>query len=243
MTVDLHTLLLRQQTLLLERTNAREVFDHPVAKGDAVEFPWRQVIEEFLPGRYCVDGAFVLDSNGDASDEIDLVIYDRQFSPLLFEEADRRYVPAESVYAAFEIKPETNREYVRYAADKVASVRRLCRTSVEIPHAGGTYAAKELPHIIGGLLTVDSGWSPPFGSSFEEALGGASTEGRLDLGCAARAGGWTAGYAEDGILTSVSESDAALMFFLLALFQRLRSVGTVPALDLDAYGRSLEASS
>jgi hypothetical protein len=242
MPVDLHDLLLKQQNLLLEKTNAREVFDHPGAKGDAVEFPWREVIDEFLPDRYCVNKAFLLDSNGNASEEIDLVIYDRQFSPLLFEAGDQRYIPAESVYAAFEIKPEVNRGYVLYAAEKVASVRRLHRTSVDIPHAGGIFAAKELPHIIGGLLTVDSGWSPAFGSPFEDALAEATEEGRLDIGCAVRAGGWEARYSDPGVSTTVSDPEAALMFFLLALFRHLRSAATVPALDLEAYGRSLEAS-
>jgi hypothetical protein len=31
------------------------------------------------------------------------------------------------------------------------------------------------------------------------------------------------------------------MFFLMHLFGRLQALGTVPAIDLTAYGRSLEA--
>ncbi|MGA2458777.1 MAG: hypothetical protein ABSF85_14500, partial [Terriglobales bacterium] len=56
----------------------------------------------------------------------------------------------ESVYAAFEAKQSINAEEVDYAQKKVASVRRLHRTSLEIPHAGGKYPAKTPQHILGG---------------------------------------------------------------------------------------------
>lgn len=252
MTINLHDLLLAQQKILVERAGAADVFAHPGAKGDIVEFPWIDLVRQFLPERYCVNSAFILDSNGDSSDQIDLVIYDRQFSPLLFEIADQRYIPAESVYAVFEIKPELNREHVLYAADKVASVRTLHRTSAEIKHAGGTFQAKPPQHIIGGLLAVRSGWNPAFGDPFEKALLDSNERGRLDLGCALYAGGWDATYGlgdsvtaapaiDPPVTTSVSEPEGALMSFLLALFRRLQAVGTVPAIDLAAYGRSLRS--
>jgi len=47
-----------------------------------------------------------------------------------------------------------------YAQKKMASVRRLYRTSLPIPHAGGTYPPKPLPHILGGLLSLASGTRP-----------------------------------------------------------------------------------
>ena len=242
MSVDLHALLLRQQKLLLEQAGATDVFSHPTAKGDVAEFPWREVVRQFLPERYCVNSAFVLDSTGASSEQLDLVIYDRQFSPLLFELAEQRYIPAESVYAAFEIKPELNREHVLYAADKIASVRALQRTSTEIPHAGGVFAAKEPPHIVGGLLAARPGWSPAFGPSMVSALQDGNPGGRLDLGCILQAGGWEAQWGDQGsVTTAVTEAQAALLGFLLALFRRLQAIGTVPAIDLDAYGHSLRA--
>jgi hypothetical protein len=42
-------------------------------------------------------------------------------------------VPAEGVYAAFEAKQTINANLVGYAQSKVASVRRLHRTSLPIP--------------------------------------------------------------------------------------------------------------
>ena len=73
-----------------------------------------------------------------------------------------------------------------YAQKKVASVRRLHRTSLPIPHAGGTYPPKPLAHIFGGLLlTFESDWSPALDQPLLDALGGGEPEGRLEIGCVA----------------------------------------------------------
>ena len=73
------------------------------------------------------------------------------------------------MYAAFEAKQTINAGLVKYAQDKVASVRRLHRTSLPIPHAGGTYPAKPPGHILGGLLTFESEWNPALGEALTEA--------------------------------------------------------------------------
>ncbi len=105
------------------------MFEHPTARGDIGEGPWHRLLAKFLPRRYQVSKAFVLDSTGRRSEQIDLVIHDRHFCPLLFEEDDARSVPAESVFAVFEIKPTLHRGVIDYAAAKAKSVRALHRTN------------------------------------------------------------------------------------------------------------------
>jgi hypothetical protein len=65
-----------------------------------------------------------------------------QYTPSLLDQQKHRYVPAEAVYAVFEVKPSINWDYLIYAGEKADSVRILERTSIEIPHAGGTFPAK-----------------------------------------------------------------------------------------------------
>ena len=48
-------------------------------------------------------------------------------------------------------------------------------------------------------------------------------------------------YDEQSIQSTVSESDAGLIFFLTHLYTRLQKLGTVPAIDLAEDGRPLEA--
>lgn len=83
----------------------------------------------------------MVDSTGAFSEQIDVLVYDRQYSPFIFKYNGQTIVPSESVYAVFEAKQTINAEMVKYAQDKVKSERRLHRTSLPIPHAGGTYAA------------------------------------------------------------------------------------------------------
>jgi hypothetical protein len=171
---------------------ARATFGHPTSKGDASESVWLELLQTYLPLRYRAERAHVVDSNGAFSEYIDAVVFDRQYSPFIFRFADQFVVPAESVYAAFEAKQAISADQVAYAQKKVASVRRLYRTSLPVPHAGGTYPPKPLAHILGGILTLDSDWKPPLGTPLTNALSTAP-EDRLDLGCAAAHGGfaWT----------------------------------------------------
>src|SRR3546814_8384516 len=73
---------------------------------------------------------FVVDSRGVFSQQIDVIIHDRQYSPFVFTFKGTDVVPAESVYAVFEAKQELTAAYIRYAGEKAASVRRLHRTSL-----------------------------------------------------------------------------------------------------------------
>ena len=245
--MDLREILLHKQNMLVEQLRASGAFSHPDAKGDVGEVSWHAVLDGrherggFLPGRYAVSNAFVVDADGQTSEQIDLVIHDAHFCPLLFEHAGQRYVPAESVYAVFEIKPELNRDYVLYAAEKAASVRALRRTSVPIVHAGGTFEPREPFDILGGILARRSGWSPPFGDALISALEDADQSGRLDLGATAEQGAFDVSYDGQTIELTLSESDAGLIFFLTHLYTRLQKLGTVPAIDLAEYGRRLEA--
>ena len=113
----------------------RESFGHPVAKGDASERVWLELLQTYLPQRYQADKAFVVDSKGIFSEQIDVVIFDRQYSPFIFHYEDQTIIPAESVYGVFEAKQAINAAQVTYARKKVASVRRLHRTTLPIPYA------------------------------------------------------------------------------------------------------------
>lgn len=217
---------------------ARAVVAHPGTKGDISEGRWIEMLRHHLPARYEVNKAFVIDSKNQCSDQIDVVIHDRQYSPFVLKFESALYVPAESVYAAFEVKQEMTAGEVEYAGTKLASVRRLYRTSIPIQHAGGTYPAKPLQHILGGLLCLESSWSPAFGDPFEKAIRALATEKRLDLGCAANDGVFQIEYPEIGSAKiEIHANSAPLAFFLLRLIAQLQCVATVPCLDVMAYAK------
>jgi hypothetical protein len=215
---------------------ARKALDHPVSKGDASEAIWLELFQTYLPKRYQAAKAHVVDSLGGFSEQIDVLVFDRQYSPFIFVYEGQTFVPAESVYAAFEAKQTITAPLVAYAKKKVASVRSLHRTSLPIPHAGGTYPAKVPGRIIGGLLTLESDWSPPLGQTLKDALADGEQEGNLDIGCVAAHGMF--GCDENGCYT-VSPQRKPATAFLFELIARLQSNATVPMIDIRAYAKWL----
>lgn len=206
-------------------------------EGNATEGVWLKLLQEYLPQRYAAETGHVVDSEGTFSDQIDIIVFDRQYSPFILKYEDQLVVPAESVYAAFEAKQTISAEQVAYAQAKLSSIRRLHRTSLPIPHAGGVYPAKNPITILGGLLTFESEWSPCFGDPIKASLQKDQHLGRLDIGCIAAHGHFfrdrtSADYA------FVREGKPATAF-LLKLISELQFSGTVPMIDVMAYAKWL----
>ena len=130
----------------------------------------------------------------------------------------------------------SNAGEIDYAQKKVATVRRLHRTSLPIPHAGGTYPPKPLSHILGGILTFESDWSPPLGEPLMAALSQSAAD-RLDIGCVAAHGMF--GCDDTGCHAIIPKGKPATAF-LLELIARLQNSATVPMIDTRAYARWLD---
>jgi len=216
---------------------ARSSFGHPGTKGDASEGIWIEVLQKYLPQRYQAEKAHVVDSKGVFSQQIDVVVFDRHYSPFIFNFQGQLIVPAESVYAVFEAKQTIDAAMVKYAQEKVASVRKLHRNSLPIPHAGGTYPPKPLIPILGGILTFESEWNPPLGESLSNALVADQGEGRLDLGCVAAHGHFHVDGATKQYAFKTEKMPATA--FLFKLIAQLQFSGTVPMIDIEAYSRWL----
>lgn len=221
-----------QSKLRLDMGLAAQSISHAGTMGSVNETHWLDLFRSYLPNRYEVAGGIVVDSLGGRSEQIDLVIFDRQYTPTLLDQKNHRYIPAEAVYAVFECKPAIDKANVDYAQRKAASVRRLHRTSVAIAHAGGTYPPKTSPRIAAGLLGPKATWADGLGDAFARCLA-ADDESRLDCGCALEHGCFD---TYDGTL-SVATEEGALMYFLFRLLSHLQSMGTVPAIDWTAYSR------
>jgi hypothetical protein len=217
----------------------RKSFGHSVTKGDASEKVWLELLETYLPQRYQAATAHVVDSKDTFSEQIDVVVFDRQYSPFIFRYQGQMVIPAESVYAVFEAKQSITAREIDYAQKKVASVRRLHRTSLPIPYAKGTYPAKPLIPILGGILTFESDWSPTFGQPLSDALDVDGAEGRLDLGCIAAHGYFSLNQETNAYETFAGGKPTTA--FLFKLISQLQFSGTVPMIDVQAYGQWLSS--
>lgn len=224
--------VLRYKTEELRRSLGLDL-PHPTSQGDLGEDAWISFLKSFLPSRYAVSKGFVFDSRGKISDQIDIIIYDRHHSPLILKTPNgERYVTAESVYAVFEVRPEADMGNVRYALEKISSVRKLYRTSRAMIASGRPVEPRKLTHIIGGLLTKDSISK----KSIQEYL---ETYDDIDIVCAASA--MTAFKRSSGEIEISDEREALPAFFYL-LLDELHKLGTVAAIDIREYaGLALES--
>lgn len=240
--VDLKKIFLGLQTEMVAKLrNSRANVKHPTAKGNVTESSWRRLLETYLPKRYAVESAFVIDSTGNISEQIDLVIFDRHFSPFLFHEDGAIYIPAESVYAVFEIKQEATSTNLAYAAKKVESVRKLTRTSATIPHAGGKFSPIIPKEIIAGFLALTTaGKQTSLSQSFSDDLKKLPAGKRINLACVLERGAVSIELLENGRTEArIFPPEQALINFFLSLLSKLQAVGSVPAMDIKAYWKSL----
>lgn len=222
-----------QQVLGANLSLAARSISHDGVMGAVNEQHWIQLLRQYLPNRYACDTAIVIDSRGAVSDQIDIVIYDPQYTPRLLTQQSHRYVPAEAVYAVLEAKPTIDRKHLIYAGKKAASVRSLYRTSVAIPQIDGTSLSKQIFPIVAGIVASKVTWTSGFGPSFRRVLDSLHGNQLLDCGCGLTHGSFDR-FADDGSIT-IGESDGSLIFFLFRLLGKLQSLGTAPAIDWSAY--------
>ena len=227
-----------QVQMLSKLSTDKTIIKHPTTKGDSSELNWMAMLNSYLPKRYKVDKAFVLDSEGTISDQIDIVIYDNQYSPFLFNQDNAIYIPAESVYAVFEVKPTIDKENYIYAGEKIKSVRLLKRTSTTIVHAGGLYEPKSPFNIIGGLLAIDCSWKKQISDKLIDLNNDIEETKKLNIGCALQ--DFSFYFKKDTV--DISESNNALIYFFLHLLGELQKLGTAPALNIYEYGKFLDLS-
>jgi len=229
-----------QRTISQELLTNRAHIGHPGSKGEATEFKWIETWRKYLPKRYSVDKAFIIDCKGNISDEIDLVIYDQQYSPFLFHRKTSLFIPAESVYAVLEIKQDLNKRSLEYAGKKASSVRRLYRTSAPVPYVEGKYNSKQLHKILAGILTLSSGWKKTSGKGFKSTIKNLKIDEQIDIGCVLNAGAFEIKFLSSGKPEYLfSTQEKALIFFFLKLLERLQSIGTCPAISIGSYAQDI----
>lgn len=247
--IDLQELYSQMQREMLAKlkTGSMAVV-HPGTKGDETELNWINWFSDYLPKRYMINKGIVIDSAGKQSEQIDIIVYDAQYSYFVFHHDNIVLVPAESVYAILEVKQNLNKAHMEYAAKKVRSVRELFRTSAPIKHAGGEYPPKPLHEIIGGIITTTCDWESPIQPKVAEHIYNKSKLERLDLVCSISDGTFSVEnntFLEDfreeiNPTIKFCDKDDSLVYLLLSILKKLQDIGTVPAIDFSKYAEVID---
>ena len=150
-----------------------------------------------------------------------------------------QYVPAEAVYAVFEVKQRIDARNLEAASAKAASVRRLRRTTARVPTADGVLEPKVPHRIVAGVLALSITEPTTFERMVRRQITRVSEYGRLDLGCAIQDGSFTVDYEE--YMTprvSLSPGQSSLITFFFQFQTLLQALGTAPAIDYSEYAKA-----
>ena len=248
--MDIKKLFEDKQNQMLATFNLVGNISHSGEKGDATEEEWCKWFNDNFPKRYHAESGFVIDCDGNISQQIDIIIYDTHFSPIVFQVNGKKYFAAESVYAVFEVKQNLNKEHIAYAKEKIASVRKLKRTNGEMETIDGPRKKREpLPQIIGGLLTLRCEWvDPTISKHISENLNDVKTEEQIDFICALEKYACEIKY--DRVVRSFmnkpiellnvnvkgNDKNGTLIYTYFKLLRMLQYMGNVPAIDFSQYG-------
>lgn len=244
-----------QDQMKAQLSTNRQFITHPGSKGDALENAWIEWLRIYLPSRYSVDKAIVIDHEGYTSHQIDIVIYDNYFTPFIFNQNGFKYVPAEGVYAVFEVKPDI-KDNIGYAGEKIESVRRLKRTSTNMINSGQRYNPRPLTKIIGGILATTNSYRHDNNDTIKSHLEKLKKFQAIDMGCVVDYGSFFVDYLgeedtkEEDLRkryenyynsrkfneVHFSQPENSLITFFMQLTRYLQqAIGTVPAIDLQLY--------
>lgn len=105
----------------------RAAFSHAATKGHATEEIVREFLDSNLPDSIGVVTGQVLDSHGSISREVDVILYDRARTSMLFTSTHGGHalVPVEGVFAAVEVKTKLTRQMLPEIRQNCESVKKL----------------------------------------------------------------------------------------------------------------------
>jgi hypothetical protein len=226
--------LLEVEAAFQERLrHASRMTTHTTSLGDATERAWIELLRAYLPARYQVAQAFAIDCEGRSTLQLDCLIYDAHFTPALFGNDRQLYVPAEAVYATFEVKQVVQGSFIQAAAEKAASLRRLRRTSAPVPWLSGVGPPKMPFRILAGLLAMKTMRKDGLDDDFYQRLDRWQGDNYVDMVLTAQSG-FCDRFNADGSPTGAT-GKGALIRGLFRLLSALRERASVTAVEWDKY--------
>lgn len=75
--------------------------------GSYRETVWKSLFDMIIPKKYCIEqGVFVIDSYGNISREVDLVVFDETYTPYIFNYGKIKFIPIEAVVIVIQCKSQ-----------------------------------------------------------------------------------------------------------------------------------------
>lgn len=104
---------------------ARDALTHPGMRGAAFEDTFRTFLKTYLPRSLDVSTGVLVDSAGQHSRQLDVIVSDAAKTPVLYSVGETRVIPVECAYMAIEVKAHLDKEALLACIENMLSVRAL----------------------------------------------------------------------------------------------------------------------
>ena|SRR5690606_857711 len=85
-----------------------KVDNHHLTAGHNREKIWMKLFKQIIPKKFAIkQGVFLIDSNSKVSKEVDIAIFDEQFTPYVFNYEDICFIPIEAVAVVIQCKSKS----------------------------------------------------------------------------------------------------------------------------------------
>lgn len=113
------------RTLSQAFEDTEKALGYPFDRGTGREEALKAFLAEHLPKRYGIGTGFVINSRGDESKQLDIVIYDANVCPVFAVDKQHNAYPIEGVFAAIEVKSTLNEETMFQAWDNAYQFKQV----------------------------------------------------------------------------------------------------------------------
>ncbi|CQR53507.1 DUF6602 domain-containing protein [Paenibacillus riograndensis] len=114
---------------------------HHVTSGTFREDIWKSLFEQIIPRKFSIEqSVFIIDSHGLVSKEVDLAIFDEQYTPYIFRLGRIKYIPIEAVAVVVQCKSNNihgrnKRENLRTWSKSITNLKTSLKSVARI-HTG-----------------------------------------------------------------------------------------------------------
>jgi len=99
---------------------------HPPTIGAFYEMILKKFVRDFVPNKYKIGTGFVMDiENKRLSRQIDILIYENDAFPPIYQHEDLVIVESSAVYAAIEVKAHANKDTIKMAKENMQRFKEV----------------------------------------------------------------------------------------------------------------------
>jgi hypothetical protein len=119
--------------MVLDFEETSKALTHAGLKGASKEEKFREFLRKYFPRNLDVSKGQIIDSNGNISREIDVIVSDAFKTPIFYDVGGNRIIPVECVYSVIEVKSYLDTSAIEEIYQNMFSVRNLSKKAYYPP--------------------------------------------------------------------------------------------------------------